>query len=783
MVEGLEHHDPLGASDHVRIQFSFNFNSHDERERSPSLNYEKASFEEIRNDLNLNWEEVLENKSTQEAFDELQSRILESVNNHVPKRKTNSKKQRVKPPWMNNATYRKTRKKFHTWIRYLNTKSKEDWKKYKTARNAATHAARQARRTFERRIAREVKSNNKSFWRYVNSRRKTRVNVGDLKDEEGKLTTEDGKKAEVLNTQYVRTFTHEDCSNVPRFILKPLQSDLLKTIVVTEEMVLKQLELLRIDKSPGNDGIHPRVLKEAAHELAKPLTIIFNSSIKSGKLPDQWREACVTPIYKKGCRTDPANYRPVSLTSIICKMLERFISDAILEHMRFNNLTCEQQHGFSKGKSTVTNLLEALDVWTEALSHGEPVDIIFLDYAKAFDTVPHERLINKVESFGIAENLLLWIRNFLTHRRQRVVVNGQASSWKAVTSGVPQGSVLGPLLFSMFVSDIPDELHNFVSLFADDTKIYAIAHGCESQARTHATQEEELHTSQTITHATQEIHTSNLHSTCLQADLNTLQRWSSRMQMKFHPDKCKVMHLGRRNPTHEYTMTKEDGTLHTLKVTHEEKDLGVTIDSDLKFSTHVQIQVNKANRVLGAIRHTFKYLDKEAFLPLYKSLVRPHLEYATVIWCPRTKRDRDSVERVQRRATKLVESVSHLSYPQRLQALQLPTLHFRRQRTDVIQLYKITHGYDKLRVGNSCSICRGTMFEPSLSTTTRGHSFKYQVQKSHGTRKCFFSSRVTRVWNSLSQEAVSSKSVNEFKNHIAHEWKNHQDMYNYTFTY
>ncbi|XP_019635916.1 PREDICTED: uncharacterized protein LOC109478689 [Branchiostoma belcheri] len=255
------------------------------------------------------------------------------------------------------------------------------------------------------------------------------------------------------------------------------------------------------------------------------------------------------------------------------------------------------------------------------------------------------------------------------------------------------------------------------------------------------------------------------------------------MQMKFHPDKCKVMHLGRRNPTHEYTMTKEDGTLHTLKVTHEEKDLGVTIDSNLKFSTHVQVQVNKANRVLGAIRHTFKYLDKEAFLPLYKSLVRPHLEYATVIWCPTTKRDRDSVERVQRRATKLVESVSHLPYPQRLQALQLPTLNFRRQRTDVIQLYKITHGYDKVRVGNSCSICRGTMFEPSLSTTTRGHSFKYQVQKSHGTRKCFFSSRVTSVWNSLSQEAVSSKSVNEFKNHIAHEWKNHQDMYNYTFTY
>jgi len=655
---------------------------------------------------------------------------------------------------MDEEAFRKLKKKHHAWIRYLNTKDISDWTAYKRARNAATHASRKARKSFERKLAAEARYNNKAFWNYVNSRRKTRTQVGDLKDAHGNFTAINSEKAEILNNQYFRTFTQEDHENIPTF--PRIQSTTaLDTINITEEMVLEQLQSLRVDKSPGKDGVHPRVLKELTDEIVGPLTQIFQKSINDGKLPDEWREASITPIYKKGDKSDPANYRPVSLTSVPCKMLERIIVNELITHIRNNDLTCEQQHGFTHGKSTITNLLEAMDVWTEALSHGLPVDVIFLDYAKAFDTVPHERLLRRVESFGIGGSLLQWIRNFLTQRRQQVVVNGSASSWKPVISGVPQGSVLGPLLFTIFVSDIPEKIQNFVSLFADDTKIYAATQKCEQSA----------------------------HTSCLQADLNSLQEWSVKMQMRFHPDKCKVMHLGKANPQHKYTMNKVDGTKHMLESTDEEKDLGVTIDKNLKFSKHVQVQANKANRVLGLIKHTFAHIERESFLLLYKSLVRPHLEYATTIWSPKTKRDRDTVERVQRRATKLVKSISHLTYPERLKELELPTLHFRRQRSDIIQLFKITHGLDTVRVNNHCNLCGRAMFTPSLASNTRGHQYKYQIQKATGPRAHFFPTRVTPAWNKLSQSTVNSKSVKEFKTRLGQEWGLHPDRHEYHFSY
>ena len=464
------------------------------------------------------------------------------------------------------------------------------------------------------------------------------------------------------------------------------------------------LTALRIDKSPGPDELHPRLLKEMAKELSSPLATIFNLSISKTELPKQWREAIIIPIYKKGSKADPANYRPVSLTSIVCKILEKCITERIKDHVTANALACLQQHGFTCGKSTITNLLEALDIWTEALSHNIPIDIIFLDYAKAFDTVPHQRLLNKIKAHGIVDKVLGWIEQFLTNRRQCVKVNTSVSEWKPVVSGVPQGTVLGPLLFSIFVSDMPDQVSSLIALFADDTKIY-----------NHLLDNGHGHLSSNI-----------------QEDLNNLQGWAKRMQMRFHPDKCKSMHLGKNNPKATYTMETADGITHLIKGTSEEKDLGVLIDDELTFSKHIQSQINKANAVLGSLRHSFKYIDPTSFTALYKSLIRPHLEYATVIWSPHTKRLQDAIEQVQRRATRLVQGIEGLDYNQRLKKLQLPTLEYHRQRADQIQLYKLTHNIDKIETDKPCPHCGNTMLQPSLATMTRGHPHKYQVQRTRG---------------------------------------------------
>ena len=319
---------------------------------------------------------------------------------------------------MNKETIRTVKRKHSTWVRYLNTKQGRDHEAYIRARNEAAHQCRKTRRDFEARLAREIKTNNKAFWTYVNSRRKSKSSMADLIRNDGTYARRDEDKVEVLNAHYAKTFTVEDLTDIPVPNPRELQSHL--HIEVSRDKVLKLLRALRVDKSPGPDGIHPRILRELAETLATPLQILFSASLTRGEVPTQWREATVVPIFKKGDKADPGNYRPVSLTSVICKTLERLIAEETVEHLRTNALTAPQQHGFTTGKSTVTNLLEALDVWTEALSHNLPVDVIFLDYAKAFDTVSHERLLNQLHSLEIREELLGWFRVFLTERRQRV---------------------------------------------------------------------------------------------------------------------------------------------------------------------------------------------------------------------------------------------------------------------------------------------------------------------------------------------------------------------------
>ena len=656
MVEHLTIRDPVGASDHVSLSFVMSFAPRVSVKKSAVLKFYKADYEGMKKALDVNWPDLFEGKSVQEMADMVEQAIADVIDRYVPKVDQDKNVKRAKPLWMNRNTLRTVKKKHHAWIRFLNTKDGGDYQNYVKARNEATHATRKARREFESRLAKEVKGNHKVFWNYVNHRRKSKCGIPDLRNATGDFVSNDKDKANLLNHQYASVFTDEDLSSIPTPTTRPLESDM--KVTVTVQRVHAKLKALKIDKSPGPDNIHPRVLQELADQLAAPITLLFSSSMATGEIPLHWKVANVTPIFKKGDRNDPANYRPVSLTSILCKLLERIVCEDIIAHLKTNNLIADQQHGFITGKSTVTNLLEALDVWTEALSHNLPVDIVFLDYAKAFDTVPHERLLAQIKALGIDNETLRWIRSFLTGRRQRVKVNGSLSDWVDVTSGVPQGSVLGPLLFSMFVCDIPEKLNCFISMFADDTKVYEVINKLDGELSD------------------------------LQLDINSLQDWARVMQMRFHPLKCKVMHLGSTNPGREYTMMTTDGNEHTLQAVNEEKDLGITIDKKLSFSKHVTNQVNKANKILGAIKHTFANIDSTVFMALYKSIVRPHLEYATVVWSPKFKKDTDALEQVQRRATRLVNGLSHLSYSDRLRSLNLPTLEFRRKRADIIETSK-----------------------------------------------------------------------------------------------
>ena len=307
-----------------------------------------------------------------------------------------------------------------------------------------------------------------------------------------------------------------------------------------------------------------------------------------------------------------------------------------------------------------------------------------------------------------------------------VRVDNELSSWRDVKSGIPQGSVLGPTLFVIFINDMPDEIDSVCQLFADDAKIFR---GIKSS---------------------NDIYT-------LQEDLDKLAAWSEKWQLAFNIEKCKSLHVGVKNVHHEYHMNGK-----MLKQIEDEKDLGVIIDEKLDFHRQTASVIKKANGVLGAIKRTFLKLDKNVFPPLFTSLVRTHLEYANVIWGPFFKGDIKAVEKVQRRATKMVAGIANMSYEERLKELQLPSLVHRRRRGDMIQMYKIVNGdvdverelYVKLQGGR-----------------TRGHKFKLRKTKAtKHSRVNVFSVRAIDNWNNLPAQAIEANSISTFKGELDKHW-------------
>ena len=295
--------------------------------------------------------------------------------------------------------------------------------------------------------------------------------LGDMQQEDGTLTKDDHTKAQLLNNFFASVFTCENTEMMPNMRQRHRGAPL-DNLVITEDMLKKKLRKLKPTKSSGPDGLHPRVLQETASTISLPLSVIFTKSLHENRLSATWKTGHITPIHKKGKKTIPGNYRPVSLTSVVGKVMESLIRDKLVEHMTEGRHFCDAQHGFVPGRSCMTQLLVTLELWTDWLDKGEALDVIYLDFKKAFDSVPHIRLLQKLKAYGVEGDLLNWIQHFLMERKQRVSVNGILSDWVIVLSGIPQGSVLGPILFVIFINDLPDMVKSTAKIFADDTKIF-----------------------------------------------------------------------------------------------------------------------------------------------------------------------------------------------------------------------------------------------------------------------------------------------------------------------
>ena len=507
---------------------------------------------------------------------------------------------------------------------------------------------------------------------------------------------------------------------------------LIRNLQITADVMMKELLSLGPNKSVGPDQIHPRILIELANIISEPIAFLFNMTIERGTLPKDWKLAFVSPIHKKGSKSIPENYRPISLTAILCKMLEKFIRSTILQHILDNNLLSSRQFGFINGRSTTTQLLYFLDKCVNKIAEGGVVDTIYLDFAKAFDTVAHRRLLGKLQAYGIEGKLYDWIKEFLTGRSQVVRVNGSSSISAAVVSGIPQGSVLGPLLFVIYINDILDNVKSDGLLYADDTKLFRCI-------------------------------TSKQDAQALQSDLDELEDWSRKWLLSFHPDKCHVLTLGK----FENIQHTERYKIYDKELDHvfDEKDLGVIVDADLTFEEHISTKVRIANAMVGLIRRSFSYLSGKAFTKMYTSFVRPHLEYAQAVWSPTSQKYINMLESVQIRATKLVDGFGNLEYRERLQRLDLPTLVYRRQRGDMIELFKHFTKYDRNTITSS--------FQPK-ERSSRRHEFQLHEYRAkdgvRGVHSKSFYQRSIKMWNELPSVVVNSKNINIFKNNLDKVW-------------
>ena len=568
-----------------------------------------------------------------------------------------------------------------------------------------------------------TKRNTKAFFKYSKKFTRGKNSIGPLLTADGRKTDNAKEMCAILKEQFEKAFNQSTCEKEVKIgdIVDDDKEIHINDFFNTESMfseiditttdVISAISETKINSAPGPDNFSPVILHKCKEQLAIPLKSIMRKSLQTGKVPEAWKEANITCIHKGGEKSKAINYRPVSLTSIIAKLIERIIRWCLIHYLELNCAFPDSQHGFRPGRSTVSQLLEHFEAIIDALEHKSIIDIIMLDYSKAFDKISISILLQKLKKLGIGGKLGIWLGNFLIGRKQRVSVNRTLSEPSEIVSGVPQGTILAPVLFLIYISDIGDKLtHSTLTSYADDSK-------------------------------TSKIINNHNDTQLLQCDLHKLFTWTAENLMSFNVDKFEVLRIGKNEEIEQINYTTPDGI--TLPVKSVVKDLGVIFNTKGDFSDHLDIKTAKARSIAGLILRTFITRHPEPMMMLFKALVIPIIEYGSIIWSPHKKCDINSIEAIQRSFTSKLDGMEDKNYHERLKCLKVYSLERRRDRYDILYAYKILKRIvPNVGLQFKWSSRRGrSLVPPPVAKNSSDHA--------KTVRNSSYRSRVTRLFNSL----------------------------------
>lgn len=504
-----------------------------------------------------------------------------------------------------------------------------------------------------------IKKNPKFFFSYAKARQKIPHQVGPFTGPDGKLITDPAIMADMLASQYKLAFSSPaDPKQLPA--VRNIQTHL-SDLDFSVEDIKEAIDEVGLNAAAGPDRFPAILLKNCRDELAYPLYLLWRKSLDTGEIPEDLKRSVITPIYKNGGKELPKNYRPVALTSHLIKIFEKVVRKGMVTYIEAHNLLNPNQHGFRTGRSCLSQLVRHYDEILQLLEKGKNVDVIYLDFAKAFDKLDFQITLRKIQTMGIGDRILRWIQAFLTNRHQIVHVRGAKSRLEPVISGVPQGSVLGPLLFLILLGDIDKEIqYSRVSSFADDTRVLAgVINGNDAQN--------------------------------LQRDLNLIYRWSFKNNMLFNSGKFECVRYGRDVALKESSSYQAFGGKDVPAATTV-RDLGVLMSADGTFKDHISHITCSASLKCGWVLRTFRTREVSPMITLWRALIQPVLDYCCQLWSPSTVGQVQALEGVQASFLNKINSMSNKNYWQQLQALKLYSVERRRERYIVIYIWKVLEG-------------------------------------------------------------------------------------------